>query len=63
MNDGSICFEECLVIRVNYVMLNKIVSLGFVIDLVDDCVFFDLVNKKELFEVFLYFNFIEFIVL
>jgi len=59
-SDGSTRFEERLATRVNHVTLNKSASLGFAIDSVDDRVFFDLANKKELSEVASYSNFIEF---
>ena len=50
-SDGSTRFEERLATRVNHVTLNKTASLGFAIDSVDDRVFFDLANQKELSEV------------
>lgn len=59
-SDGSTRFEERLATRVNHVTLNKTASLGFAIDSVDDRVFFDLANQKELSEVASYSNFIEF---
>lgn len=59
-SDGSMRFEQRLATRVNRVTLNRAGTLGFAIDSVDDRIFFDLANKKELAEVASYSNFIEF---